>query len=86
MYTAMTAKLQKRGAAFRRSATQENQRCHEPVPHHEYSSAYNGLYTDAANPEAKHLECLAQMKGWVCVKMASYITEDHRVKTTEQIR
>ena len=36
--------------------------------------------------EAKHLERLAQKKGWVCVEMASYITEDHRVKTTEQIR
>ena len=36
--------------------------------------------------EAKHLESLAEKKGWVCVEMASYITEDHRVKTTEQIR
>ena len=36
--------------------------------------------------EAKHLERLAQKNGWVCVKMTSYITEDHRVKTTEQIR
>ena len=36
--------------------------------------------------EAKHLERLAEKKGWVCVKMASYITEDDQVKTTEQKR